>query len=298
MSYRIRKSETPTQNFRRILEEQIQRAILDLSPESIARNDGIHRARKRFKKIRGLLRLMRPVIGKMYTSENRRFRDMGRRLSVYRDLDAMIATCDALQKHQRGGGGAAMFDSLRRELAAHREVLREDSPHFEKAVSEVRTQLKRILAKIAHWGCESEDLDMLAQGAKRTYQRGRKAMDLAYDNPTPEHFHQWRKRVKYSWYHMRLFADVWPPFIRAYRKAFYSLADILGDEHDLSVFGSHVLEDEAFIADQKDRKKMSKMITERQKKLRRDVRLFGERLYADKPKCFYRRMGRWLKAWK
>jgi hypothetical protein len=26
----------------------------------------------------------------------------------------------------------------------------------------------------------------------------------------PEHFHEWRKRVKYHWYHLGLLRELWP----------------------------------------------------------------------------------------
>ncbi len=63
MAYRLKQSESVMEGVRRIGEEQIAEAIDELRDECIARHQAVHQVRKRFKRMRGLLRLVRPGIG-------------------------------------------------------------------------------------------------------------------------------------------------------------------------------------------------------------------------------------------
>ena len=59
MAYRFNPRSPLDANLRRIAGEQIDKAIRDLTDTQGDRNEGIHEARKRMKKLRGLLRLVR-----------------------------------------------------------------------------------------------------------------------------------------------------------------------------------------------------------------------------------------------
>jgi len=68
MAYRLKKNETVGKGTRRIVREQIDRAA-DLTNDQMDRHEAVHQARKRFKKIRGSLRLVRSELGKTYGTE-------------------------------------------------------------------------------------------------------------------------------------------------------------------------------------------------------------------------------------
>ena len=55
----------------------------------------MHQARKRFKELRALLRLVREPLGARFKLDNRRLRDVGRRLAESRDAAAMLESWDA-----------------------------------------------------------------------------------------------------------------------------------------------------------------------------------------------------------
>ena len=44
-------------------------------------------------------------------------------------------------------------------------------------------------------------------------------------NPAPEDFHRWRKRVKDLWYHVSLLARAWPEQMEALAKELKTLSD-------------------------------------------------------------------------
>jgi CHAD domain-containing protein len=57
----------------------------------------------------------------------------------------------------------------------------------------------------------------------------------ARDERSLESLHEWRKRVKDVWYHLRLLQPVCGRTVRGQAKEASRLADVLGEDHDLGV---------------------------------------------------------------
>ena len=66
MSYRFADSQEPVQEIKRVVCEQIDQAMQELTDDNMDRHKGVHQARKRFKKIRAILRLTRQDLGNTY----------------------------------------------------------------------------------------------------------------------------------------------------------------------------------------------------------------------------------------
>src|SRR5207245_2593683 len=66
------------------------------------RDKAIHQARKSVKKLRGLLRLIKPEMGKLYVSESTALRDIGRALSELRDAAAILETFTSVVNEYSG----------------------------------------------------------------------------------------------------------------------------------------------------------------------------------------------------
>jgi hypothetical protein len=113
---------------------------------------------------------------------------------------------------------------------------------------------------------------------------------LASPQPQPEAVHEWRKRVKDLWYHLRLVRHSWPAAIKGPEKEAHALADLLGDHHDLTVLSAE-------LADEGDEALLGALAERRQGELLADAIPLGRRLYAEKPKRFGRRLGSYWDAW-
>ena len=100
-SYRIRAGEDLTGEVVRVAEIQHDRAIEIMHDQSRGRHQAIHDARKRFKKLRCLFRLVREAAPDFYASENARIRDMARTLSTVCDATALVETLDYLMGSER-----------------------------------------------------------------------------------------------------------------------------------------------------------------------------------------------------
>ncbi len=102
----------------------------------------VHAFRKRCKKIRALLRLVRPSLGSRFRVENDRYRDMARRVAAVRDADVMVETFDNLLT-------ACEQDIDRRHYAPLRPRLVEHARHDDRdpALTDIIRELDTALAE-------------------------------------------------------------------------------------------------------------------------------------------------------
>src|SRR5262249_9161848 len=117
MSFRISVGVAFGEDVRRIAREQIDGAIAESNGSAPgSHTECIHSVRKRCKKLRALLRLVRPCLGDVYTSENAYFRDAARVLAPLRDTHVLRAAFDAVVGHFQGELSPGTFEPLRRQL--------------------------------------------------------------------------------------------------------------------------------------------------------------------------------------
>ncbi len=99
MAYHIRSQETVQKAVRRIAVAELRASINDVRLRQPDSHEAVHDFRKRCKKMRGLLRLVRPHLGDQFRSENAFFRDLSRELSFVRDGAALLEALDRLLNH-------------------------------------------------------------------------------------------------------------------------------------------------------------------------------------------------------
>jgi len=75
---------------------------------------------------------------------------------------------------------------------------------------------------------------------KRTFRDGREALAVARKSDRAEDFHEWRKRVKDHYYHVRLLHRVWGDVMSGYEQSLKDLEDALGESINLSLLESGV----------------------------------------------------------
>jgi len=96
MAFCLLANESPEEGINRIVSEEINQAIKEIDSPRLKRTEVIHEVRKLCKKIRSVLRLVRPQFEKTYRFENVRFRDTGKGLAELWDAEAIIETYDGL----------------------------------------------------------------------------------------------------------------------------------------------------------------------------------------------------------
>ena len=99
MAFRLKPGRSVASEIRRIVLRQIEAATVGLKaigdPES---DEAVHDARRRVKKIRAVIRLVRPALGKTSRIVDKDLRDVSRLLAPVADGQGIIATLDALER--------------------------------------------------------------------------------------------------------------------------------------------------------------------------------------------------------
>ena len=292
MAYRLKLGEPVPAGIRRIVREEIESAVRQLSGGGEADLDeAIHEARKSMKKIRGVLRLMRPELGEIYRRENAFFRGVGRTLAQFRDAGAMIETFDALREKYRGELGRGRLASIRRGLIARKQQA-EKQGDVEKVLKRMAAALRRRASGVEKWPLAADGFGAIAPGLQATFRRGQKALARARKHPLPENYHEWRKRVKDHWYHVRLLEGVWDSGIEAYEKSLKDLETFLGEDHNLLVLRGKIQAEPAFYGNEPDIALLMKLIGASQCELRGHALAAGGRIYGGKAGHFTRHIER------
>jgi len=292
MAYAFVANEPLADAVRRILIEQIDRAIVQLEDVKQKPAKRIHDVRKRFKEIRAVLRIVRDPLGPQFAIENLWFRDAGRELSALRDSEALIESAVKLRQSVR-----AIRD--KRLLSRARSVLtkrRDDSAlvDIEPRIENLRAQLPVAKARLASIPDLDDRFSTIGRGLARTYSRGRRAFRDVSDNPTNELIHEWRKRVKDHWYHVQLLRHVWPELMKPYDAIMSQLSSTLGDRHDLDMMRALVDADPSAFGSARSVARLVALIDSRRRELLTAALVLGSRVYAEAPRSWRARIrGYW-----
>jgi CHAD domain-containing protein len=288
VSLRLEAAEHPVVGLKRIAREQLAGGLQALDGEGDL-GGRVHSARKSLKKGRAVVRLLRAELGEdVFKEQNVRMRDLGRRLAPVRDADIALATIGEFSLP----APRTLRDRLRRERGAARRALARD----EELLAELRDGLAEALAQIDTWPLEHSGSELFEGGVRRTYERGRKAFRKAYAKPSPDRFHELRKRVKYLWYFARMLQPSAPGELGELVETTDPAADLLGLDHDLAVLAERVETDRRLGAEQK--RVLLRAIEQRRLELEARALPLLRRLFAESPKSFTRRIARHFEAWR
>jgi CHAD domain-containing protein len=289
--YKFRPDESVPEAAARVAAEQLEGAEHQLI-EGVNHDpvEAVHSARKALKKERSLLRLARdPIRGSERRHANVALRDVGRRLSGTRDAEVLVQALDDLHERYAGQVPMAVFSAFRAQLDDERAAARARlaDPMLAR---ETVVELAGLRERIERWRLRTGGWDAVGGGLRRSYGRGRKAFRQARSEPNDENLHEWRKRSKDTWYHLRLIAPVCGEAIRGQAKDAHALADLLGDDHDLAVLRERLVAHGHEVAT--DVEALLGLVDHRRGQLQSAAMLAGERVYAERPKEFTRRIHR------
>jgi CHAD domain-containing protein len=283
MAFRYKLGETFEEGFRRIALEQIDRAQAQLREEG--EEVAVHETRKSLKRLRALLRLLRPAIGEhAFRHENAQLRDIGLSLSGARDRHVLLETTEKLD-------AAAPF--ARREIAgALQQAITASNgagaPLTMKGVSARLAEAKQRLEGLA---IEGSGFDVVGAGLERSYHKARRAFREAYEEPSDEAFHEWRKGAQAHWRQMTLLSRAWPAYLEARAEEARELSQLLGDDHDLALLVTFVHSDAAEGLTGEQAAVIETAARRRQAVFRTAAKPRGERLFAENPKRLRRSIG-------
>ena len=300
MAYRFDPGQPISNEIRRVFFEEIDSAVKQLTRHADKdRDESIHEARKSVKKLRGLLRLVTPLIGKAtYRKENKALGDIGRKLSQLRDARAIIEIFEAVVKEAEAQKALDndLIQSLRGCLEEHKSET-EQKLAVEETLSGAVTALQAIRGHVDHYQLTNSGFEALERGLKDVYRRGRQAMKQAVKTPVADGFHNWRKRVKDHWYHLRLLGAINTAFVETREDDLRKLETWLGDDHNLVVLRETINEDHARFGHPKQVRQFLVLTKQHGEELREKALDLGGHLYGLKPKQLVRELGRAREIW-
>jgi CYTH domain-containing protein/CHAD domain-containing protein len=295
-SYRLLADEDAAAGVRRVIVGRLEKAAERLREpdDGDALAESIHGARKDLKKARAALRLVREDLGEpTFKRENRELRDAAHLLSASRDAEVKLETLERLVEGDVGDAPPGPTALWRAALVADRDrIVDADADQTEAAVAAIEA----VAGRAPGWKLHHDGWKLLAPGLDTAYAKGRDAFEALTDSPSVEAVHDLRKRGKDLWYQVRLLRDTWPAVLDATAEEVHEFTDLLGDHHDLAVFAAD-LADRAEV-DAAPRAILRELIEAAQAILLADARRLGERVYAEKPEAFGRRLRAYWRAWR
>lgn len=295
-SYCLQSDAAPDEELRRVARGRVDAALERLRRDATAEPArAVHETRKDLKKLRSLLRLVREGLGeRTYRTENGRYRDAARLLSAPRDAEVKLKTLTDLLERDPDEAPAAGV--LRAALEQEREQLAgtDEGSDLQRQIEQALEAIATGGAEIERWELTGEGFDLVGAGLKRAYGRGRGGLRRLQAEPSDEAVHEWRKRVKDLWYQLRILRNTWPGPLEVAAEEAHKLSDLLGDHHDLAVLVEDALER---APDDAETQVLTRLARDRQRELLDAAIPIGERLYAEKPEQFRRRVKVYWQTW-
>lgn len=281
MNYRIVPGLPLTAEVRRIAQAQIAEAVAILEDGREKRDGNVHEARKRFKRLRGLYRLVSAFDRDFCRREEHHIGDIAKNLSAARDATAIVETIDRFAAEAATPTEIDRLMTIRRGLVARRDRIVAKQEALVRGVDDAIEDLKtsaRTLDGIVFEGGPAEAAEILDAGVEKTCLRAAKALHKAKTHGGEDDFHDLRKSVKYHEMHMRLLRDAWPRPYKSRLTLAGRLGDRLGELHDIPVL-RHTVE-EAGIGGHAERKFLKKILGRKERTLAADCLEVASRLLA------------------
>lgn len=298
--------EPLAQGLRRISVEQFDTAldVLRHQPHEVAVNE----VRKTTKRLRAVLRLVRPSLGKRYKPEDAILRDIARVFAPHRDAFVRAASLEAIRARYADQLRPSAFEEITDRLEARRDHQFAQMRSGEE-LRTVSYALRSARARYAAWPVDdrsarahgmaviSHRYASVEQGLGNTYAHGRDGMKTARRHPTADNFHGWRKEAKYLRHQLEVLSPLFPEVLLGYAASLSRLGDLLGEEHDLSELLRFLAAHPGVAPNPVERSMLVALVQHRRAELQTAALSLGDRIYTESPDRFVRRIGAYWEAW-
>ena len=296
MSYQLRKKSLPREAHRvaRKELEGVLKQVLAVADEH--RSEAIHDARKHLKKLRALIRLLRPGTGDaFYKRENAALRKAAQRMSPIRDAHVRVQTIKKVIAKSRTRRAPAAFARVRSAMTARLDkvLAKSDESDWRKQVA---TDIERALCRLSNWPLKGLKPKSLGDGLEASYKKARRALVDARQDASDANLHELRKNVKDVGYDLRLLAGNRPPRIKTITKRLRDLGERLGDDHDLAMLMA--ARADGAPPTEADWQALEKAIAARRPRLQHAALRLAAKLLASKPKAFAEFVMSQWKSWR
>lgn len=294
MAFQLDPAKDLGENVRLLGALQIDAILKRLAVKS-KQGRAVHEARKAMKRLRALLRLVRPALDKKtFRDTEQRLKAFGRSLSGARDIQAMLECIGKLEAATPEAAKQPVGNALKKHLEIQRQ---EAESHLrENSSASLRKELRQLKRALTALHIEGDVKDVIVTSIRKDYGAAAKAFHHAYEVEEDEAFHDWRKLVQRHWRQLLLVEAGWPSMLRPHINIVHELADHLGDDHDLYMLAERIRKAGKTLGNQKQINAYLALCRMRQETLRTRAKLLGERLFAEKPSSLAARLGAYMES--
>src|SRR6185437_1819775 len=288
MGFRLKLREPLPDGLKRVFREQVESALELCRHPAKQRGVTVHEVRKHLKKLRAAMRLAIPAVGKnRHTREDHCVRKIGRLVSDLRDAQVRLQTIIQLRDETSKGPEDSPFPRIEELLSLERESF---SAAFAGWQKQAVPQLERVQARLLKWPLGDLPWKQVCGAVAKIYKRGQRGLAKTIEEPEPENFHAWRKRVKDLWYQFRILQPLNRVVLTEMARDAEVLGELLGREHDLNFLWDRLETEKGDEALCDELVQLEKLIRKRGKRLRTNALELGRRFYAEPAKAFAKRI--------
>ena len=288
MAFSLSPDKRVSSEIRRIMLHQLEAATTELTsigdPES---DDAIHDARRRVKKVRAVIRLIRPDLDKAFRAVDKDLHDVNRLLAPIADGQGVIATLDELARRHHKQLPTRVVASIRAgliQLGAQTDRQASKDHVLQTSVATLRDERRRV----KHWQLRTDGFRTLAPGLEANFRQAREAMLAAQSRPTISRYLKWRGLVKNHWFHVRLLESHCGHRLAADERRLEALDGVLGEYHNLALL-REVLVHHGYVS-HAETVRCLRAISGYQRLLRQHAHPLGATIYRETPRDFVRRV--------
>ena len=292
MGFRLKLREPLPDGLKRVFREQMESALELCRHPAKQRGVTVHEVRKHLKKLRAAMRLAIPEVGKnRHAREDCCVRKIGRLVSDLRDAQVRLQTLIQLRDETAKKPENSPFPHIEELLSLERESF---SAAFAGWQKQAVPQLERVETRLLKWPLEDLTWKQVCGAVAEIYKRGQRRLAKTIDDPEPENFHAWRKRVKDLWYQLRILQPVNRVVLTEMAHDAEVLGELLGREHDLNFLWARLEKESSDEALRDELAQVEKLIRKRGKRLRTNALELGRRFYAEPAKAFAKRISNFV----
>jgi inorganic pyrophosphatase len=234
----LRKDETFRKGIRRIVRHQYDKAIEECEKLQSPGNQGrsaVHEIRKRFKRVRAVLRLVRSEVeDHAYRRENAAIRDAGQTLSNVRNAKVVLDALGLL-KEQSPDASSDRFSVVEHFLRSRQWDLQDQLLQDSEKLDAFKQSIDDARKRVKNWTLPRGGRRAIRRGLKQACNKVRRALEDAESTPTDERLHEFRKQAKYFYHQLQLAGPIAPAAIDDLSHDVHELERALGDDHDLAM---------------------------------------------------------------
>jgi len=254
-------------------------------------DDAIHGIRTRIKRMRTLIRLVRPALGeRRYQRARRLLQQASRPLGRIRDARVALTVCRRLTRRGNTREAVRLRADLQRRLDQARSRA---SPARRRELALGLVALQHL---IREWPQTRSDWQVLSRGLHDIYAGGRHALRGATATLSAQHLHELRKRAK-NLLHTCEFLRKASPQARSMLPDLRRLARLLGTHHDFWLLRRTLAARDPPYGSAL-RRRLTESVTQHQRALRERIWEIGAHVYAVSPARLLKRVHRDWKSWR